>query len=356
MSIALITGVAGFIGSNFAHYLAQSHADYHIIGIDKLTPYSRRENIAALEATGQLSFIQCDIAARNSMDAIFAEYKPKYALNFAAESHNDRAIIDPTSFVHSNIVGAHTMLELCRQHHVQRYIHISTIEVYGEQGASIPFFTEASPLNAKTPYSASKAAADSLVRAYMHTYRDMDICLTHCANNYGPYQFPEKLIPLSVTNILQGKKAALYGDGLQKRDWLHVLDHCRGIDLVLHQSRKAIIAEDAAVDPSLLPIYDFSARHEVTNREILSLIVDELGVSFEDCVDFVTDRPNHDRRYLINPAKAERDLGFSPAISFEDGIRATVRWYVDNENWWKPIIKENAALQIDWSVYNKLSG
>ncbi len=348
MTSIFITGVAGFIGSNYAHYVAAKYPDYHIAGVDKLSDFSRRENVAALESGGRLKFHKADICDREAMEKIYREHQPEYVVNFAAESHNDRAIADPTTFVRSNVLGAQTLLDLSRILKIRRHVHISTIEVYGEQASDVPFFTEASPLNAKTPYSASKAAGDSIVRSYMQTYPGMDICMTHCANNYGPYQFPEKLIPLSITNMLTGKKAALYGDGLHRRDWLHVYDHCAGIDAVLHSARVQI-TEEAATNPALLPIFDFSARHEVSNREILGIVVDELGLKFEDHVEYVADRPNHDRRYLINPLKAETDLGFKPSISFEQGLRETVRWYVDNRSWWEPILAGNQSLQFDWS-------
>jgi dTDP-glucose 4,6-dehydratase len=353
MITLLITGIAGFIGSNYAHFAVKHHPDYQIVGVDKLTPYSCRENIATLEARGAVKFYCADIANYAEMEAIYKRHKPTYVINFAAESHNDRAINNPTSFVHSNALGAQTMVELSRQYGVHRHIHISTIEVYGEQGPDIPYFTEASPLNAKTPYSAAKAAGDIIIRAYMQTYKDMDICMTHCANNYGPYQFPEKLIPLAITNILRGKKAPLYGDGLQKRDWLHVIDHCRGIDLVVHQKQKPTFGEEAATHTELLPIYDFSARHEVTNKEILERVCEALGRTFAETVEYVADRPNHDRRYLINPAKAEGELGFKPEISFDSGLEETVRWYVANREWWERIIERQGELSIDWSTFGK---
>lgn len=345
----IITGVAGFIGSNFAHYIAETYPAYQIAGVDNLSPYSNRANIAALEETGKLKFYEADITDLAAMRALYETHKPDYIVNFAAESHNDRAIINPTVFVTSNVLGAQTLLELSRIFGVKRHLHISTIEVYGEQADHIPYFDEGSSLNAKTPYSASKAAADMIVRAYMQTYPEMDICMTHCANNYGPYQFPEKLIPLAVTNLLSGKKVPLYGDGLQKRDWLHVRDHCRGIDLVLHREGKFPISKEAATAPSLLPIFDLSARQEMTNIGMIRIICDELGLNFNENVEFVSDRPNHDRRYLIDPRKAETDLGFKPRVALETGIRQTVRWYAENRAWWEDILARTGTLQINWS-------
>lgn len=350
MTTIVITGVAGFIGSNFTYYIAENYPDYRIVGVDKVTAYSNRANVADLEATRKMTFVQEDITDWAAMEQVYREYHPDYIVNFAAESHNDRAIKDPTLFVQTNTLGAQVLLELSRRYGMRRHIHISTIEVYGEQAPTVPYFTESSPLNAKTPYSASKSAGDAIVRSYMQTYTDMDICMTHCANNYGPYQFPEKLIPLAITNVLRGKKVPLYGDGMQRRDWLHVLDHCRGIDLVLHQARKpAFDPSEAAIDPGKLPIYDFSARQEMSNTEIIGRVLDELHLSPDAWVEFVADRPNHDRKYLINPEKVERDLGFRPSVTIEDGIAQTVRWYVDNRAWWEDILARAGNLQIDWS-------
>lgn len=352
MNTYLVTGVAGFIGSNFAHYIAKKYPDATIIGVDNLSPYSCRANISSLEESGRLIFVQADIARDpEKIDAAYKEYKPAYVINFAAESHNDRAIVDPTSFVYSNVLGAQAMLEASRINGVHRHIHISTIEVYGEQAPDVEFFNESSPLNAKTPYSSAKAGGDLMVRAYMQTYPEMDIYMTHCANNYGAYQFPEKLIPLSVINILNGGKIKLYGDGLQKRDWLHVEDHCKAVDLILQMEKKPPIGEGAAFDSAELPIYDISARHEVTNKALAEVIVDELGVDFDTHVEYVADRPNHDRRYLIDPSKIESDLNFKPDHTFEEGIRETVRWYKNNEKWWKDIAEKSGDLSIDWSKH-----
>jgi len=347
----IITGVAGFIGSNFAHHIAGKYPDYTIIGIDKLSTYSCRENVADLERNGRLIFLQADIAEGEAMADVYHRYKPEAVVNFAAESHNDRGILNPTEFVRSNVLGALNLLELSRTIcGVRRHLQVSTIEVYGEQGGEVPYFDEGSPLNAKTPYSASKAAADILVRAYMQTYPELDVCITHCANNYGPYQFPEKLIPLAVSNLLRGRKVQVYGDGMQKRDWLHVLDHCRGIDLVLHRDRFSI-SKTAATAPAELPIFDFSARQEMTNLDLIKIICNELNLDFHESVDFVTDRPNHDRRYLINPGKAETVLGFKPTIALEEGIRATVKWYVENRQWWEAIVERTGNLEINWATH-----
>lgn len=348
MKKILVTGVAGFIGSNFAHYIADKYEDYSIIGVDNLTPYSCRANIQSLEENDQLCLYVEDICDLKAMEEIYRKECVDYVINFAGESHNDRAILDPTGCARTNALGAQILLEASRRVGVQRHIHVSTIEVYGEQGQDTPFFTEASPLNAKTPYSVAKAAGDLFVRSYMQTYWDMDICMTHCANNYGPYQLPEKLIPLCIANVLGGKKAPLYGDGLQVRDWLHVYDHCYAIDLILHYPHKFEFGNSAAFHPEELPIFDISARQAVTNRYIVQLVLESLGKDPAEWIEYVGDRPNHDRKYLINPEKIERFLGFKPSVSFEDGIRGTVQWYVKNEDWLHGILSTAPTLQIDW--------
>lgn len=343
----LITGAAGFIGGNFSQYMAERHPHLDLLLLDKLSAYSTMGPIQELIDSRRARFVRLDLADEHAVDDLLGSEKPDLIVNFAAESHNDRAIRDSRPFVASNVLGAYNLLESARLHGTRRIVHVSTIEVYGEQAPGVPWFTEGSPLNAKTPYSASKAAADLLVRAHMQTYPHLDVAMTHCANNYGPWQFPEKLIPLAITNILRGRKVPLYGDGLQKRDWLHVLDHCRGIELVLDRQRQNIPGE-AATRPELLPIFDFSARMELSNREIIRHVTDALGVEFAEWTESVPDRPNHDRRYLIEPVKTETELGFSPQIDLSEGIRKTVQWYRDNEDWWGPLIQRE-QLQFDWS-------
>lgn len=343
----LVTGAAGFIGGNFSRYIAEAQPYLELLLLDKLTRYSSMGPINALIDSGRARFVRLDLADATAVDSLINDEAPDFTVNFAAESHNDRAIRDSRPFIQSNIVGAFNLLESVRLKGHGRLVHISTIEVYGEQVAGIPYFTEASPLNAKTPYSAAKAAADLLVRSHMQTYPELDVAMTHCANNYGPWQFPEKLIPLAITNILRGRRVPLYGDGRQLRDWLHVLDHCRGIELVLAHPRQPLPAE-AATDASLLPIYDFSARQELSNRSIIRMVTDALGVDFDEWTESVPDRPNHDRRYLIEPAKAEAELGFRPSIGLSEGIRETVNWYRDNECWWRELLTRG-ELQFDWS-------
>jgi|SRR5690625_90541 len=344
----LITGAAGFIGANFSRYIAERQPELNLVLLDRLSPYSTMAPIEPLISRGRAQFEQIDLADATAVNDLFERYRFDFIVNFAAESHNDRAIVDSRPFVHSNVLGAYNLIEAARLAGAGRIVHVSTIEVYGEQGPGVPYFTESSPLNAKTPYSASKAAADLLVRAHMQTYPELDLAMTHCANNYGPWQFPEKLIPLAVTNVLRGRRIPLYGDGRQLRDWLHVEDHCRGIELVLKRERSSIPAE-AAVDPGLLPIFDFSSRDEHSNRDIIRLVTDALGVDFDEWTEFVPDRPNHDRRYLIEPAKAEQQLGFRPRYELKAGIRQTVRWYQDNRGWWEDILSER-ELQFNWAA------
>jgi dTDP-glucose 4,6-dehydratase len=341
----LVTGACGFIGSNFVHHLLDVEPTSRIVALDNLSFAANEPNLDAVRE--RIVFEVADIADLEQMRLIYDAHHPDFVVNFAAESHNDRAITAPGAFMRTNALGAQTMLECSRLDPVRRHLHVSTIEVYGELPADADHFTEASPLNAKTPYSAAKAAGDQIVRAYMQTYPDMDIAMTHCANNYGPYQLPEKLIPLMITNVLRGRKVPVYGDGLQMRDWLHVIDHCRAIYAILHADIPPITA-DAATDPSLLPIYDISARHEVTNLEIVHHVLQVLDRDPAEWIEHVPDRPNHDRRYLINPEKIERDLRWTPSVEFDSALTDTVRWYVDNETWWTTIFESKGELQTTW--------
>ena len=350
MSVYLVAGGAGFIGTNFVSYLRSRHPGDKVVVVDYLGFASNLDNLA--QFGDAVEFRAADVSDSAAMTAVYEEFRPDFVVNFAAESHNDRAIIDPSLFMRSNALGAQVLLECSRQHPVSAHLHVSTIEVYGELPADRQYFTEASPLNAKTPYSAAKAAGDQIVRAYMQTYPEMNIRMTHCANNYGPYQLPEKLIPLMITNVLRDRKVPVYGDGLQKRDWLHVIDHCRAIHAVLHADLGPVPA-GAATDPSLLPVFDVSARHEVSNLEIVRRVLAELGRDPEEWIEHVADRPNHDRRYLINPSKIERELGWAPTIEFESGLAETVAWYVENRGWWEDIFIRKGELQVDWSSFGQ---
>ena len=342
----LVAGGCGFIGSNFVHYLLERDPGARVVVVDNLSFAANEPNLDGVRSRIELAVADvCDISA---MLGIWRRARPDFVVNFAAESHNDRAVVDPSSFARTNALGAQSLLEASRRHPVRRHLHISTIEVYGELGDEVPYFTEASPLAAKTPYSAAKAAGDQFVRAYMQTYPEMDVALTHCANNYGPFQFPEKLVPLMITNVLRGRKVPVYGDGLQRRDWLHVRDHCAAIWAILHGPRFPI-SDEAATRPELLPIFDVSARHERTNLEIVTRTLELLGKLPGDWIEHVPDRPNHDRRYLIEPGKIESLLGWRPEVIFERGLEETVRWYVDHRDWWETILARTGELSFDWS-------
>ncbi|MFI6170540.1 dTDP-glucose 4,6-dehydratase [Nocardia sp. NPDC051052] len=346
MAVYLVTGAAGFIGANYVHRLLEWEPDAQVIAVDYIGFAGNMTNVAAV--IDRIVFEQADIADLAAMEALYRAHRPDFVVNFAAESHNDRAIVGPSAFMRSNALGAQVMAECSRLVPVKSHVHVSTIEVYGELPPSEPWFTERSPLNAKTPYSASKAAGDQMVRAYMATYPAMNIRLTHCANNFGPYQLPEKLIPLAVTNVLRGRKVPVYGDGLQSRDWLHVTDHCDAVHKVLHADLGPI-PRAAATDPGLLPIFDISARHEVTNLEIAHLVVTALGLEPSEWIEHIEDRPNHDRRYVINPEKLETELGWRPTHQFETAMAETVRWYRDNRDWWEQVIAAKGELAFDWS-------
>ncbi len=347
MTTFLVTGGCGFIGSNFVHFLLEERPEVAVVVVDNLGFASNRANLDAV--IERIALEVEDICDFDAMTRVYQQHRPEVVINFAAESHNDRAVVTPSDFARSNALGCQNLLEVSRRNPVRRHVHISTIEVYGELDGSREWFDEASPLNAKTPYSAAKAAGDMFVRAYMQTYPEMDIMLTHCANNYGACQFPEKLIPLVITNILRGLKAPIYGDGLQKRDWLHVRDHCRAI-LAMVDAPGGEIPAEAATDPSKLPIYDISARNELTNIDIVSQVIGLLGKVPGEWVEHVADRPNHDRRYVINPARIETELGWKPEVAFEAGLEQTVRWYVDNQDWWAAIFERSGSLQFDWSA------
>lgn len=343
----LVTGACGFIGSNFVHYLLDRVPGATVVALDNLSFAANEANLDAVR--DRIRFVVGDICDFEGMAGLYRRLRPDYVVNFAAESHNDRAVVDPSSFARTNALGAQTLLEVSRREPVRRHLHVSTIEVYGELAEGAPYFTEASPLNAKTPYSAAKAAGDQFVRAYMQTYREMDIAMTHCANNFGRFQFPEKLIPLMITNVLRGRKVPVYGDGLQLRDWLHVDDHCGAILAILHGPRPEVPAA-AALDPGLLPIWDVSSRNERTNLEIVHAVLGLLGKRPEEWIEHVPDRPNHDRRYLIEPAKLESRLGWRPQVPFAEGLEATVRWYVDHRAWWEAILARTGELAFDWSA------
>ena len=345
MSTYLVTGACGFIGANFVHDILEREPGASVVALDNMSFAANEANLDGVR--DRIHLVIDDICNFTGMIEVYGKFQPDFVVNFAAESHNDRAVVDPSAFARTNALGAQILLEASRRHPVKRHLHVSTIEVYGELAEDAACFTEGSPLNAKTPYSAAKAAGDQFVRAYMQTYRDMDIAMTHCANNYGRFQFPEKLVPLMITNVLRGKKVPVYGDGLQMRDWLHVSDHCAAILAILHAPRVPV-GYEAATRPELLPIYDVSARNELTNLEIVRAVLGLLGKRPEDWIEHVADRPNHDRRYLIDPAKLESALGWRPATEFAPGLESTVRWYVDHRGWWEAILARTGDLDFQW--------
>ncbi|MBI4538221.1 MAG: dTDP-glucose 4,6-dehydratase [Gemmatimonadetes bacterium] len=323
----LVTGGAGFIGSNFVRYMLETHEDVEIVNLDALTYAGNLENLAGLEEDPRYRFVHGDICHAPLVAELVREAEA--VANFAAESHVDRSIESDQPFIRTNVVGCQTLLAATLEAGGRRFVQISTDEVYGalpwrdpsvEAGEEDPgYFTEATPVAPRSPYSASKAAADHLVLAYFHTH-GLDAIITRSSNNYGPYQFPEKLIPLFITNALEGKKLPLYGDGLYVRDWLHVRDHCRGVEAALLHGRAG-------------ELYNFGGRAERMNIQVARAILRHLGTG-EDLIEHVPDRPGHDRRYAIDPSRAERDLGWRPRVSFEEGLAQTVDWYVENETWW----------------------
>jgi dTDP-glucose 4,6-dehydratase len=328
----LVTGGAGFIGSNFIRFMLDNHKKYRIINLDLLTYAGNLENLKDIETNANYSFIRGDICDRSLVERIVSENNIDYIINFAAESHVDRSIKDPEIFIKSNVLGTQVLLDIAKKYNINKYLQISTDEVYGSLG-STGYFTENTPLSPNSPYSASKASADLLVRAYYKTF-GLNVNITRCSNNYGPYQFPEKLIPLIIYNAINGKKIPVYGDGLNIRDWLHVNDHCSAIDSVLHNGK---IGE----------VYNIGGNNEKTNIEIVKTIIKNIskklpqrGVS-ESLISFIEDRKGHDRRYAIDSTKISRELGWEPQISFEEGIGMTVDWYLKNTNWLNSIINED---------------
>ena len=315
----LVTGGAGFIGSHFVRRLLSEPGVENVIVLDNLTYAGRIENLEDFKSDSRFRFVKGDIRDIKVVEGLLREVN--YLVNFAAESHVDRSISDSSSFINSNIVGTHTLLEAVKKRTEIRYLQVSTDEVYG----SIPsgHWTEDSPLLPNSPYSASKASADLLVRAFNVTY-GIDTVTTRCSNNFGSHQYPEKLIPLSIITLMAGKKLQIYGNGLNVRDWLHVKDHCEGIFLALTKGRPGAV-------------YNFGADSEKTNLEIADVILDQMGLN-QSSIEFVADRLGHDLRYSVSFEKAKSDLGFVPRISFEDGMRETIDWYLNNEPWWKALV------------------
>ena len=321
----LITGGAGFIGGNFIHYVLRNDPQDQVVCLDALTYAGNLETLAGVMDDPNFTFVHGDISDRDAVYRLFEEEKPDVVVNFAAESHVDRSIENPGLFLHTNILGTGVLMDACREYGIKRFPQVSTDEVYGGLPFDRPdlFFTEETPLHTSSPYSASKASADLLALAYHRTF-GLPVTISRCSNNYGPYQFPEKLIPLMIANALNDKPLPVYGKGRNVRDWLYVEDHCAAIDLILREGREG-------------EIYNIGGHNERTNLQVVGAILKELGKP-ESLIRFVTDRPGHDRRYAIDPAKIHGELGWEPATGFEDGIRRTVRWYLENRPWWEHII------------------
>ena len=320
-----VTGGAGFIGANFIFYMLREHPDYRIVCLDKLTYAGNLSTLELVMQNDHFRFEKIDICDREAVFQLFEEEKPDVTVNFAAESHVDRSIEDPEVFLRTNILGTQVLMDACRKYGIKRFHQVSTDEVYGDLPLDRPdlFFTEQTPLHASSPYSASKASADMIVMAYHRTY-GLPVTVSRCSNNYGPYQFPEKLIPLMIANALADKPLPVYGDGLNVRDWLYVEDHCRAIDLIIHNGQ---VGE----------VYNVGGHNEMSNISIVKLICRELDKP-ESLIKYVTDRKGHDRRYAIDPQKIHSELGWLPETKFEDGIKETVRWYLNNRQWWETIV------------------
>lgn len=321
----IVTGGAGFIGSNFVFHMLQAHPDYRIVCLDKLTYAGNLSTLEPVLQQDNFRFVKADICDRQAVDKLFQEEKPDIVVNFAAESHVDRSIENPGIFLETNIMGTAVLMDACRKHGIQRYHQVSTDEVYGDLPLDRPdlFFTEETPLHTSSPYSSSKASADLLVMAYYRTY-GLPVTISRCSNNYGPYHFPEKLIPLMIANALADKPLPVYGNGENVRDWLYVEDHCRAIDLIIHNG-------------TVGEVYNVGGHNEKRNIDIVRIICQELGKP-ESLIVHVEDRKGHDRRYAIDPAKIHRELGWLPETQFEDGIKKTIKWYLDHKKWWQDIV------------------
>ena len=321
----IVTGGAGFIGSNFVFHMLQAHPDYRIVCLDKLTYAGNLSTLEPVLQQDNFRFVKADICDRQAVDKLFQEEKPDIVVNFAAESHVDRSIENPGIFLETNIMGTAVLMDACRKYGIQRYHQVSTDEVYGDLPLDRPdlFFTEETPLHTSSPYSSSKASADLLVMAYYRTY-GLPVTISRCSNNYGSYHFPEKLIPLMIANALADKPLPVYGNGENVRDWLYVEDHCRAIDLIIHNGK---VGE----------VYNVGGHNEKRNIDIVRIICQELGKP-ESLIVHVEDRKGHDRRYAIDPAKIHRELGWLPETKFEDGIKKTIKWYLEHKKWWQDII------------------
>ena len=321
----IVTGGAGFIGSNFIFYMLKKYSDYKIICVDKLTYAGNLSTLESVMNNQNFRFVKTDICDRKAIYTLFEEEHPDIVVNFAAESHVDRSIEDPEIFLRTNIMGTAVLMDACRKYGIKRYHQVSTDEVYGDLPIDKPdlFFTEKTPIHSNSPYSSSKAAADLLVQAYFNTYK-LPVSISRCSNNYGPYHFPEKLIPLMIVNALNNKPLPVYGEGINVRDWLYVQDHCHAIDLIIHKGKEG-------------EIYNVGGHNEMRNIDIVKLICKELNKP-ESLIVHVKDRKGHDLRYAIDPTKINKELGWLPETKFADGIKKTINWYINNQIWWKTIL------------------
>ena len=321
----IVTGGAGFIGGNFMHYMVNKYTDDNIICIDSLTYAGNMETLESIKDKENYKFYKVDITDRKSIYEIFEKEKPDYCINFAAESHVDRSVENPEIFLKTNILGTQVLMDACRKYGIKRYHQVSTDEVYGD----LPLerldlqFDENYPIKTSSPYSASKASADLLVMAYHRTFK-LPCTISRCSNNYGPYHFPEKLIPLMISRALNNEKLPVYGEGKNVRDWLYVEDHCRAIDMIVRNGRDG-------------EVYNIGGHEEKANIDIVKTILKKLDKP-ESLIEFVKDRPGHDLRYAMNPAKIEKELGWKPSVTFEQGIDKTINWYLNNKPWWEHIL------------------
>lgn len=321
----LITGGAGFIGSNFIFYMLKKHPEYYMICLDKLTYAGNLSTFASIMDSPNFRFVKVDVCDRMAVYRLFEEEQPDMVVHFAAESHVDRSIEAPDIFLQTNIIGTAVLMDACRKYGITRFHQVSTDEVYGDLPLDRPdlLFTEETPLHANSPYSASKASADLLVLAYHRTYA-LPVTISRCSNNYGPYQFPEKLIPLMIINALKGKSLPVYGKGFNIRDWIYVEEHCKAIDLILHKGKNG-------------EVYNIGGNNEMRNIDIVKWICKLLGKP-ESLITYVADRKGHDKRYAVDFTKIRNELGWEPKMKFEDGIQNTIHWYLDNKTWWEEII------------------
>jgi len=321
----LVTGGAGFIGSCFIRYIINKYPDYKVVNLDLLTYAGNIDNLKDIENKPNYKFIQGNICDKKLVAELMSQID--CCINFAAESHVDRSITGPEIFVYTNVLGTQTLLDAAKEFKIKRYVQVSTDEVYGTLGPT-GYFTETTPLAPNSPYSASKAGADLLVRSYFETF-NLPALITRCSNNYGPYQYPEKLIPLFINNLLNNKKVPVYGDGMNIRDWLYVYDHCSAIDTVLHKGKEG-------------EVYNIGGNNEKANIEITKILINALGKD-ESSINYVKDRLGHDRRYAIDSSKIQNELGWKPSVNFEEGIKLTIDWYINNQDWIKSIENKNEA-------------